>query len=155
MTSDKLPDYPSKFPCIHLWMTRRIWHCIKRHLRPYSTHPFIIIKVTKTWWDTVWKPSHKNPGFSSVIQITNIPCQSKITLLSTLCHTMINCSSALEAGLLVLSATLYPPRLLFFQTKKNIYNMVSTNKRTRIFLIWLYHRWLHNNSSTTNDINYL
>ena len=23
-------------------MTRRIWHCIKSHLRPYSTHPFII-----------------------------------------------------------------------------------------------------------------
>ena len=21
-------------------MTRRIWHCIKSHLRPYSTHPF-------------------------------------------------------------------------------------------------------------------
>ena len=40
MTSDKLPDSPSKFPCIQLWMTRRIWHCIKSHLRPYSTHPF-------------------------------------------------------------------------------------------------------------------
>ena len=40
VTSDKLPDSPSKFPCIHLWMTRRIWHCIKSHLRPYSTHPF-------------------------------------------------------------------------------------------------------------------
>ena len=40
MTSDKLPDSPSKFPYIQLWMTRRIWHCIKSHLRPYSTHPF-------------------------------------------------------------------------------------------------------------------
>ena len=68
--------------------------------------------------------SHKNPGFSSVIQINNIPSQSKITLLSTLCHTILNCSSALEAGLLVLSATLYPPRLLFFQTKE-IYSIWS------------------------------
>ena len=42
VTSDKLLDSPSKFPCIQLWMTRRIWHCIKSHLRPYSTHPFII-----------------------------------------------------------------------------------------------------------------
>ena len=41
VTSDKLPDSPFKFPCIQLWMTRRIWHCIKSHLRPYSTHPFI------------------------------------------------------------------------------------------------------------------
>ena len=40
MSSDKVPDSPSKFPCVHLWMTRRIWHCIKSHLRPYSTHPF-------------------------------------------------------------------------------------------------------------------
>ena len=40
MTSDKLPDSRSKFLCIHLWMTRRIWHCIKSHLKPYSTHPF-------------------------------------------------------------------------------------------------------------------
>ena len=40
MTSDKLPDSPSKFSCIQLWMTRRIWHRIKSHLRPYSTHPF-------------------------------------------------------------------------------------------------------------------
>jgi len=23
-----------------LWMIRRIWHCIKSHSRPYSTHPF-------------------------------------------------------------------------------------------------------------------
>ena len=23
-------------------MTRRIWHCIKRHLRPYSTHPNLL-----------------------------------------------------------------------------------------------------------------
>ena len=30
VTSDKLPDSPSKFPCIQLWMTRRIWHCIKK-----------------------------------------------------------------------------------------------------------------------------
>ena len=35
--SDKLPDSCSKFPCIHLWMIRRIWHCIKSLLRPYST----------------------------------------------------------------------------------------------------------------------
>ena len=27
-------------------MTRRIWHCIKSHLRPYSTHPFITIIIT-------------------------------------------------------------------------------------------------------------
>jgi len=40
VTSDKLPDSPCKFPCIQLWMTRRIWHCIKSHLRPYSTYPF-------------------------------------------------------------------------------------------------------------------
>ena len=40
VASDKLPDSPSKFPFIQLWMTRRIWHCIKSHLRPYSTHPF-------------------------------------------------------------------------------------------------------------------
>ena len=44
VTCDKLPDSPSKFPCIHLWMTRRIWHCLKSHLRPYSTHPFICLR---------------------------------------------------------------------------------------------------------------
>ena len=26
-------------------MTRRIWHCIKSQLRPYSTHPFIIESI--------------------------------------------------------------------------------------------------------------
>ena len=46
VTSDKLPDSPSKFPCIQLWMTRRIWHCIKSHLRPYSTHPFNYYDLT-------------------------------------------------------------------------------------------------------------
>ena len=44
----KLPDSRSKFPCIQLWMTRRIWHCIKSHLRPYYTHPF------NYYWESEW-----------------------------------------------------------------------------------------------------
>ena len=42
VTSDKLPHSPSKFPCIQLWTTRRIWNCIKSDSRPYSTHPFCV-----------------------------------------------------------------------------------------------------------------
>ena len=40
MTSDKLLNSPSKFPFICLWNKRRMWHYIKSHLGPYSTHPF-------------------------------------------------------------------------------------------------------------------
>ena len=48
----KLPDSRSKFPCIQLWMNRRIWHCIKSRLRPNIPHtPSIIEPVMSAMID--------------------------------------------------------------------------------------------------------
>ena len=37
-----------------LWMTRRIWHCIKSHLRSYSTHPFSYSRAWIKKYTTIW-----------------------------------------------------------------------------------------------------
>ena len=49
-------------------MTRRIWHCIKSHLRPYSTHPFncFINQSPFFWSTTVNMPNRSLPAQGTI-----------------------------------------------------------------------------------------